>query len=154
VVDVNIIIDTREHKDKISHITNYFDTHNIGWYRSKLIVADYQNPLNPTIVIDRKNGLQEVCGNVTMQHERFVRELELARDLGYKMIVLVEEPTVKQLVDVCSWYNWRRKKNPRAINGKTLYKIMKTMQDKYGIEWMFTTKEKCGERIIELLKGG
>jgi hypothetical protein len=67
------------------------------------------------------------------------------------MIVLVEEPNITDLVDVCSWYNWRSKRNPRAINGKTLYKIMKTMQDKYGFEWQFTTKQKCGETIVKLL---
>jgi hypothetical protein len=104
------------------------------------------------VVIDRKKDLQEVAGNVTKDHERFVRELELARELGYKMIVLVEEPGIDKLVDVCSWYNWRKKKNPRAINGKTLYKIMLTMRDKYGFEWEFTTKQKCGERIVELLE--
>jgi hypothetical protein len=106
------------------------------------------------VVIDRKKDLQEVCGNVTQQHDRFVRELELAKELGYKMIVLVEEPNIKQLVDVCGWYNWRKRKNPRALNGKTLYKIMKTMQDKYGFEWRFTTKQKCGETIVKILSEG
>ena len=149
---MNIIVDTREKVDKNLHVTNHFDKQGIKWYRSKLICGDYQNPLNPTVIIDRKKDLQEVCGNVTKQHERFVRELELAKELGYKMIVLVEEPTINSLSQVPTWYNWRRKKNPKALSGRTLYKIMFSMSQKYGFEWQFTTKSKCGEKIIELLK--
>lgn len=146
-----IQVDSRE--QKYDHITKYFDLHNIKWVRSKCVVGDYVNLENPMIVIDRKKDLQEVAGNVCQQHDRFVRELELARELGYKMFILVEEPTIKQLADVCSWYNWRKKSNPRAISGKTLYRIMKTMGEKYGIEWKFTTKKECGKQIVELLGG-
>ena len=144
-----IQIDTRE--QKYDHVVKYLDSQGIKHVRSKCVVGDYVNLENPMVVIDRKKDLQEVAGNVCQQHERFVRELELAKELGYKMIILVEEPNINVLVNVCSWYNWRRKKNPKAVNGKTLYKIMKTMQDKYGITWEFTSKQKCGERIVELL---
>lgn len=118
------------------------------------MVGDYVNLENPMVVIDRKKDLQEVAGNVCQQHDRFIRELELANELGYKMIVLVEEPNITSLVDVCGWYNWRKKKNPRAVSGKTLYRIMKTISEKYGVEWKFTTKQKCGETIVKLLGGG
>lgn len=148
---MHIIIDTREHKDKITHVTGYFDSQDIKWYRSKLICGDYQNPEKPMIIIDRKQSLQEVAGNVCQQHERFVRELELANELGYKMIILVEEPIIKSLPEVITWYNWRRKKNPKAVTGKTLRKIMQTMSEKYGCIWEFTTHSNCGKRIVELL---
>ena len=144
-----IQVDTRE--QKYDHIIRYFDSHDIKWVRSKCVVGDYVNLENPMVVIDRKKDLQEVAGNVCQQHERFIRELELAKELGYKMIILVEEPTIVTLPNVCSWYNWRRKKNPKAVDGKTLYKIMFTISQKYGVEWQFTSKEKCAERIIELL---
>ena len=146
-----IQIDSRE--QKFDHVTRYFDSQGIKWVKSKCVVGDYVNLENPMVVIDRKKDLQEVTGNVTKQHERFVRELELARELGYKMIVLVEEPNITELVGVCGWYNWRKRSNPKAISGKTLYKIMSTMSEKYDIEWLFTTKERCGERIVELLGG-
>ena len=144
-----IQVDTRE--QKYDHVVNYLDSQGIKHVRSKCVVGDYVNLENPMVVIDRKKDLQEVAGNVCQQHERFVRECELAKELGYRMIVLVEEPNMNELIDVCKWYNWRRKKNPRAINGKTLYKIMKTMSDKYGIEWQFTSKDACGKKIVELL---
>jgi hypothetical protein len=117
------------------------------------VVGDYVNLENPMVVIDRKKDLQELAGNVCQQHDRFVRELELAKELGYKMIVLVEEPNITSLLEVCSWYNWRRKTNPKAITGKTLYKILKTMESKYNVTFQFTKKSDCGKRIVELLGG-
>ena len=146
-----IQVDSRE--QKYEHVTNYFDSQGIKWVKSKCVVGDYVNLENPMVVIDRKKDLQEVAGNVCQQHDRFIRELELAKELGYRMIILVEEPNITSLTNVCSWYNWRRRTNPKAVSGKTLYKIMSTISQKYDVEWMFTTKTKCGERIIELLGG-
>lgn len=146
-----IQVDSRE--QKYEHVTKYLDSQGIKWVKSKCVVGDYVNLENPMVVIDRKKDLQEVAGNVCQQHDRFVRELELAKELGYRMIVLVEEPSITNVEQVFGWYNWRRKKNPKAISGRTLAKIMLTMSQKYGVEWEFTTKEKCGERIVELLGG-
>ena len=147
-----IIIQVDSREQKFKHVTNYFDKHGIKWVRSKCIVGDYVNLENPMIVIDRKKDLQEVAGNVCQQHARFVRELELAKDLGYKMIILIEEVNIRELHEVNRWYNWRRKHNPKAITGKTLRKIMETMSEKYGVIWLFTTPQECGKRIVELLK--
>lgn len=144
-----IQVDSRE--QKFDHITRYFDEQGIKWVKSKCVVGDYVNLENPMVVIDRKKDLQEVAGNVCQQHERFVRELELAKELGYRLIVLVEEPSITSLKEVPSWYNWRKRTNVRAINGKTLYKIMLTMQEKYGVEWQFCKKHECGKRIVEIL---
>lgn len=146
-----IQIDSRE--QKFDHVTRYFDEQGIKWVKSKCVVGDYVNLENPMVVIDRKKDLQEVAGNVTKDHERFVREVELAKELGYRLIVLVEEPNITSVEQVFGWYNWRRKKNPKAISGRTLGKIMLTMSQKYGFEWQFTTKGECGKRIVELLGG-
>lgn len=153
LVGGKLIIQVDSREQKYEHVTNYFDSQGVKWVRSKCVVGDYVNLENPMVVIDRKKDLQEVAGNVCQQHERFVRELELAKELGYKMIVLIEEPNITSLPNVCSWYNWRKKKNPKAVNGKTLYKIMKTMSDKYEFEWQFCKKADCGKRIVELLGG-
>ena len=146
-----IQIDTRE--QKYDHVVNYFDSKGIKHVRSKCVVGDYVNLENPMVVVDRKKDLQEVAGNVCQQHERFVRELELAKELGYKMYILVEEPNITKVEQVFGWYNWRRKKNPKAVSGRTLGKIMLTISQKYGVEWVFTTKANCGQRIVELLGG-
>ena len=146
-----IQVDSRE--QKFDHVTRYFDSQCIKWVKSKCVVGDYVNLENPMVVVDRKKDLHEVAGNVTKDHDRFVRELGLAKELGYRLIVLVEEPNITTLANVCSWYNFRRRTNPKAIDGKRLYKIMKTMQDKYGFEWQFCKKEDCGKRIVEILGG-
>lgn len=145
-----IQVDSRE--QKYDHIIRYFESHGIKWVRSKCVVGDYVNLENPMVVIDRKKDLQEVAGNVCQQHDRFVRELELAKELGYRMIVLIEEPNIKSVSEVFGWYNWRKKKNPKAISGRTLGKIMLTMSQKYNVEWQFTSKGECAKRIIELLE--
>lgn len=146
-----IQVDTRE--QKYDHVISYLDSQGIKWVKSKCVVGDYVNLENPMVVVDRKKDLQEVAGNVCQQHDRFVRELELAKELGYRMYILVEEPSITSVEQVFGWYNWRRKKNPKAISGRTLGKIMLTMSQKYGITWEFTTKQNCGKRIVELLGG-
>jgi ERCC4-type nuclease len=151
VVKLVIQVDTRE--QKYDHVTSHFDSQGIKWVKSKCVVGDYVNLENPMVVVDRKKDLQEVAGNVCQQHDRFVRELELAKELGYRMYILVEEPSITSVEQVFGWYNWRRKKNPKAISGRTLGKIMLTMSQKYGITWEFTTKQNCGKRIVELLGG-
>ena len=146
-----IQVDSRE--QKYDHVTDYFDSQGIKWVKSKCVVGDYVNLENPMVVVDRKKDLHEVAGNVTKDHERFVRELELAKELGYRLIVLVEEPNITSVEQVFAWYNWRCRTNKKAINGRSLAKIMYTMADKYGFEWKFCKKSECGERIVELLGG-
>lgn len=45
------------------------------------------------------------------------------------------------------WENIRTK----TMQGDTLYKILNTMQRKYGVEFLFCEKKDTGRRIIELL---
>lgn len=146
-----IQVDSRE--QKYNHVVDYFDSHGIKWVRSKCVVGDYVNLENPMVIVDRKKDLQEVVGNVTTQHARFIRELELAKELGFKLIILIEEPSVSCLSEVPSWYNWRLRTNKNAVTGRKLYKIMSTIAEKYGVTWEFTTRGNCGKRIVELLGG-
>ena len=143
--------DTRQKLAKNAHIREQLEALGHTVIRNKLPVGDYCNMDNMRAVIDTKFGLQEVASNLTGDHERFRRECELSKELGIKLIILVQEPNITNLPNVCSWYNIRKRTSPKAVNGKTLYKIMLTMSQKYDIEWAFTTKQNCGERIIELL---
>ena len=144
--------DSREHKGKNAHILDYFDEVGIKHFTSKLVVGDYMNLDNPKLVVDRKKDLQEVAGNLTKDHERFRTECERAKDLGIHLIILVEEKTINRIDKVPSWYNYRRAKNPKAISGKQLWKIMTTMAEKYDIEWKFSTRENYGRKLVELLE--
>lgn len=148
-----IFEDTRNKPEKNVHIRWQLERLGYEVKRTKLYCGDYTLPTNQKICIDTKQDLQEVCGNLTQQHERFQAECLRAQEAGIKLIILVQESNIKQLSDVPGWYNWRLKKNPRALNGLKLFKIMHTMSQKYGVEWQFTTKDMCGKRIIELLGG-
>lgn len=147
-----IQVDTREHKGKNDHIIAFLDLNKIKWIRSKLVVGDYLNLENPRVVVDRKYGLQEVAQNLTSDHERFRKECELAKELGYRLIVLIEEENINRLEKVPTWYNYRKKFSPKAITGKQLHKIMVTMTDRYGVEWKFSTRQHYGRKLIELLE--
>ena len=116
------------------------------------MVGDYMNIENPHIVVDRKFGLQEVAQNLTRDHERFRRECELAKELGYQLIVLIEEENINRIEKVPTWYNFRKKYSPKAISGKQLHKIMITMTDRYGVEWKFSTRQNYGRKLVELLE--
>ena len=70
----------------------------------------------------------EVAGNLCQQHKRFAEEADRAAKLGIELIILVEENNVEKLADVQNWFNWRSKKNSKAITGEKLYKIMKTFE--------------------------
>lgn len=145
--------DTRQKPEKNAHIKKQLSDLGYDVKRCRLYCGDYSWATNQKICIDTKQDLQEVCGNVTQQHERFRAECERAKEAGIQLIILVQEPGIKILSDVCGWYNWRKKKNPKALSGKQLYKIMATMTERYGVAWQFCTKATVGKRIVELLEG-
>ena len=150
---MTIIEDSRQKPDKNKHIKQQLESLGYKVIRSKLLVGDYSWPTDQHICVDTKFGLQEVASNLTQDHERFKRECILAKDCGIQLVVLVQEPGIKILSDVCGWYNWRRKKNPKAVSGKQLYKIMATMTERYGVAWVFCTRNTVGKCIVELLGG-
>lgn len=144
--------DSREKARAIQKILAEFEDQGIKHFVSKLPVGDYINLDNPKIAIDRKQSLAEVAVNVGQDHARFKRELERAQEYGIHLIFLVEHGgAIKTLEDVQNWNNPRLKEHPLALTGMRLYKIMLTMQNKYGIEWQFCDKRCTGKRIIEIL---
>lgn len=158
-----IQIDSREKAKAIKKIIAEFDRQGIKHPVSKLMVGDYMNYDNPRVIVDRKQNLTEVCSNVCQDHDRFRRELVLAKENGIQLIILCEHgKDIKSLEDVIFWKNPRSEKrkkidgkwqtvNTNAMKGDILYKILTTLQEKYGCEFQFCTKEETGKRIIELL---
>ena len=150
-----IQIDTREKPHAIQRILKDFQKNNVKFYKSKLYVGDYMNPKNPDVVVDRKQNLSELCGNVASsqaEHERFRAEIIRANEIGVKVIVLVEHGHGYQSIeDVKFWQNPRLKESPRATDGPKLYKILKTMCEKYDMEILFCDKSETGAKIRELL---
>lgn len=162
---MTIQIDSREKQHAIQDILAEFDKQGIKHYISKLYCGDYMSLDNPRLVIDRKQNLHELCGNVCQQHERFRAEMQRAKENGIKIIFLCEHGrNIKVLDDVLWWTNpretYREKvkgvwvtKHRKVMQGDTLYKILNTMQNRYGVEFLFCEKKDTGKRIIELLRG-
>ncbi len=166
---MDIQIDTREKARAIKKIVQTFENEGVNYFTSKLLVGDYMNLDNPRIIIDRKQNLQELCGNVCQQHERFKRELVKAMNVNIQLIILVEHGAdVKSLEDVYFWQNprkhevrWRvvngkREKyvvSAKAVDGNQLYKSLCTIRDRYNVRFEFCEKKDTGRRILELLGG-
>lgn len=166
---MNIQVDSREHKSEWERIQKQFDSLGIKYFRSKLYVGDYQSLDNPRLVIDRKKDLQELCGNVCQQHERFKAELVRAIQSGIKIVILCEHgEDIKTLEDVYFWQNPRKHKviwktidgkrvktviSHKAVDGNQLYKSLRTIKERYNVDFIFCTKEETGQKIVEILGG-
>ena len=148
-----ILTDSREKTDKIKHITNYFDKHNIPYDRTKLYVGDYMRADNALVVIDRKQNVLEIANNATQGHDRFKRELERLTAINGKMYILIEED-IKCLENVKKWVSPTKKDGTpyTRLQGETLYKILSSWQRKHNIEYVFCHKNATPKKILELLE--
>lgn len=152
--------DTREKRN--AEVLKYFELVKQPFVVDTVNAGDYiwisNGEDDYSTVIDLKADLVEAAGNIAgtkKQHERFKREIARARELGCKrFVVLIREP-LNSLESVQSW------QSPTLRNGRklvsrpptALYKTMKTMSEKYGVEWMFTTRLNAGRDIIAILSG-
>ncbi len=164
---MQIQVDTREHAKEWERIKGQFDALGVQYFRSKMYVGDYQSLDNPRLVIDRKKDLQEICGNVCQQHERFKAELLRAKEQGIKLVILCEHGAdIKSLEDVYFWQNprkyqirWKTVNDKRvkdvisakAVDGNQLYKSLCTIRDRYNVDFVFCRKEETGQKIIDIL---
>lgn len=147
-----IQVDSREKSRAIKNILKYFDQVGVKHYSSKLYVGDYMSLDNPKLIIDRKQNLTELCQNICQDHERFRSELIRAQENGIQLVILVEHgDPIFDFEDVRFWQNPRRKKSSKAMSGDVMYKILKTMQRKYGVRYEFCDKADTGRRIVEIL---
>lgn len=143
-----IEMDTRNQKDE--YVTDYLDSHGVKWIRNKLYSGDVKLLNSTKVIIDLKKDLLEMCGNLTSlkEHERVKREIERAREIGCeRFIFLIKEQKISSIDEVNNWNSTRTR-----VKGETLAKIMKTMQERYDVEFMFTKKELAGATILELLE--
>lgn len=175
---ITLIEDTRNQPGKHRLKNQYFNSQGIKVIRSKLPCGDYALLTDMSTVIDSKKDMQEIVANICgSQHERFRRECQLAHENGIKLIFLIENTCgIKTVQDVFKWHNerldifinsneqigWYRngrpkykrvRKYPKATTGVTLAKAMITMQAKYSCEFMFTTPQDSGGKIVEILTG-
>ena len=144
-------IDSRESNN--SKIKEYFDSIGQEYFVSKLPCGDYANPQNMKIVIELKHshndGIGELAINLcrSVNHQRFINEVNLSKKIGVEhFIILVASKDITSLDEVHLWKNKYGKVKPFILE-----KIMKTLKEKYDVEFVFCKPDECGKKIIELL---
>lgn len=169
--NIYLQIDSRQQANKHDLKDKYFQEKGIKTLKSKLPFGDYALINDTSICIDTKKDMLELENCLTKDHVRFRNEITNANNFGIGIIILIEEEIeYRNLDDVALRYQIPKWKSNsfQKIDGKmvckhrkgqpmgqfkveTLVKAMKTMQQKYAVIFAFTTKEKCGEAIIDML---
>ena len=142
-----IVEDTRNQLGK--HRQLNADLHKLGHevIRNKLYVGDYARLDNQTVCIDTKKNWRELASNICgKQHDRFRWECVRATNTHIRLIILVEEETPVEL-----WKS-RPQVGKKAIEGTILAKAMRTMTERYGVEFMHCHKNLTASKIIEILE--
>lgn len=148
---MQIQIDSREKSRAIKKIISEFDKQDVRYFVSKLYVGDYINMERPLIFIDRKQNIAEIAANATSGHKRVKKELERLKEIGGKMYFLIEQEIIdgkkiEALEDIMLW-------QPKygEIIGERVYRILKSWEARYNIEFIFCSKRNTGKEIIRLL---
>jgi hypothetical protein len=163
--------DTRQQTGKHEAKRQWFEEHGIQLVRKKLDAGDYATD-HSNILIDTKRNLSEVAMDVGRDHARFVREMERARDAGYRLVVLVEVGyPYRSTDDVARWTNdacrrcdhFKRglcdpnangrckKYRSKPMRGTTMARTIRTLEERYGCRFEYVNPRYSARRICELL---
>ena len=150
-----IQIDSREKARAIETILREFDKQGVKHISSKLYAGDYVDMEHPLLIIDRKQNIREIASNVTSEHKRFKAELEKVKEIGAKMIILIEEDTIdgKPIESLEDIMLWEPKPGQGTVSGMRVYKILANWVRVYPLEVQFCNRRYTGKRIIEILGG-
>lgn len=153
---MHILEDSRQQIGKHEQKHRDFEAAGDHVLRSKIPFGDYCLP--PRVAVDTKADMAEIAQNIggsTQEHNRFRNELKLAREYGCQLFVLIEnEDGIEELEQVQYWTNPRLAYSEKAINGPQLFRAMTTMQERYGVVFLFCRPTEAAGTIKELLRGG
>lgn len=149
LADMVIITDTREQKNQ--HILEYFDDKEIKHRLEKLDSADYsvvfpnhpEFELDYSILIEKKNSLDEIAGNFTKGRERFIKEFERIGDA--KIHLLIENATWRKVRNG----SYRSKLPPQNMVANLL-----TWNARYNCPIWFVNPTESGMLIYQVFKYG
>ena len=103
------------------------------------------------VSVDTKENLEEISRNLMNHNDssRFWNEIRRSKELGIKLIVLVEAgPAYKSINDIARW-----KSKYSGATGRSLIEAMIRCEFSYGTIFKFCSKASTAKRIIELLEG-
>lgn len=152
-----LLVDTREKPKAIEGILRTFDAASVPYERTKLLFGDYMDYNRPDIVIDRKQTIQELAKNVTVERSRFVSELNRAKLAGARLVILVEQNRYKDrdkwihVEDISDLMLWSCKHT--SIRGEAVYRRLSGLEYNYNIDVKFCDKRSTGKEILKIIYG-
>lgn len=151
-----VLVDTREQSNK--HITDYLASKNIAYVTRALPAADYSVMLPKNeeigilrdiylnldrtngILIERKNSLEELAGNLGRNRERFENELEKMK--GAEKHLIVESGSWKAVY--AGEYN-------SDVTSASFRGSLFAFQSRYGLHVHFADRETSPKLIVDIL---
>lgn len=142
---LTVIADTREQKN--SHITDYLDEKKICHVSRKLDIGDYSAELDgmtfeKDFCIERKHNLDEICGNLTADRDRFEREFMRAKAFGTKVYLIIED---------ASWDDVYLQNYRSKLSSKSLIASLMAWQARYNVTIIFCNHENSPKIITQIL---
>lgn len=139
-----ILCDTREKKNQ--HLLKVWEKKSIRYKNHKLDVGDYsfefdKKSFEKIIAIERKNSLDELCGNFTKYRERFRREFTRASKDKTLVILLIENSSYDDIIK----HNYHSKMHPNALLGS-----IRAWRERYDIYVVFSEKEASAAYILDI----
>jgi len=135
MMNYSIAIDTRE---KIPWCLNH-ELYDI--YKKKLDTGDYSIiGYEEVITIDRKKSVDEIATNLTRDYPRFRKEL--IRMTSFKEAYFICEFSLDDLLKYPNSINTRIR-----ISGKSLFKQIETIQEKYRVKFIFASDRFEAQKI-------
>lgn len=115
---LTIICDSREQD---THCEEWFKKNKVPCVVRKLDTGDYsaqigEMTLERSVAIERKRNLDELCGNMTADRDRFEREFLRAKAHGLQIFLIIENATWSDIF----LGNYRSKLSSKSLTGSVL----------------------------------
>ncbi len=142
---LTVVCDSREQVN--GHITSYFDGKKIPYVTRKLETGDYSAmiedmTLENDVVVEKKNGLDELAGNFTADRQRIADEFLRAKAGGTKVFLLIENATWSDIF----LHNYQSKLKPQSLIATLL-----AWQIRYNITIIFCKASETAQIIHGIL---
>lgn len=156
LASMEIIVDTREQPSERAE--KRYKTFGCPYRRQKLNYGDYtynftlpdgsrlfpdDKPIDGHAVIERKEALEELSGNLAQQHDRFAREFDRAKEHGASVYLMVENASWEKIMN----HRYKTKLHPNAFLGS-----LTAFMARYRIQPIFCQQELSGKLIAAILK--
>lgn len=152
--NIVILIDSREQKNQ--HIIEYLEKKKIKYEVTTLEYGDYSCKfeelekfginypisLEKNCVIERKNSLEEVSGNLTQGRNRFENEFIKAKGDGCSVHLVIADGSYDKIA--YSQYN-------TEFNNKSFYNSLISFQIKYGLSIEFVSEKIFPLHLLNVL---